>query len=54
MRATITGRASEIRVSAIITRADGRVEHLGEICYWHRNPLRRFVHRLGKCMRKGE
>ena len=28
-------------LTAVITRADGRVEDLGIVGYWHRNPLRR-------------
>lgn len=32
---------TELRLAAVITRADGRVETLGDIAYWHRNPLRR-------------
>jgi hypothetical protein len=39
------------QVSAIITRADGTVEDLGVISYWHRNPLRRLWWRLNN--RKG-
>jgi len=31
----------ETTISAVVTRADGRVEDLGVIHYWHRNPLRR-------------
>jgi hypothetical protein len=34
-------KARESRITAVITRADGRVEDLGTIAYWHRNPLRR-------------
>lgn len=32
---------TELRLSAVVTRADGRVEVLGDLAYWHRNPLRR-------------
>lgn len=40
---SITGRkARESRLTAVVTRADGRVEHLGTISYYHRNPLRRW------------
>lgn len=38
-------------VSAVITRADGRVEDLGEIAYWHRNPLKRLQHRIAAFIR---
>lgn len=35
------GNAKESRISAVVTRADGSVEDLGVIAYWHKNPLRR-------------
>lgn len=34
-------KAREARITAVVTRADGRVENLGTISYWHRNPLKR-------------
>lgn len=42
------GRAKEARFSAVITRADGSIEDLGEIAYWHKNPLRRLLWRARK------
>lgn len=36
-------RVKESSISAVITRADGSVEELGTIAYWHRNPLRRWA-----------
>jgi len=33
----------EQTISAVITRADGTVEHLGVISYYHKNPLKRWV-----------
>jgi len=38
-------------LEATITRADGTVEHLGVIAYWHRNPLRRWAWRLGQLLK---
>lgn len=35
-------------VEATIIRADGTVEHLGRVAYYHRNPLRRLLWRLSK------
>lgn len=32
----------EQTLSLVITRADGTVEDLGVVAYWHRNPLKRF------------
>jgi hypothetical protein len=37
------GGAKEMSISAVITRADGRVENLGLISYYHRNPLKRWA-----------
>lgn len=33
----------EATIEAVITRADGRIERLGVVSYWHRNPLRRLA-----------
>ena len=40
--------AKEIQLIATITRADGTVEHLGVIDYWHKNPLKRIIWRIKK------
>ena len=37
-------RPAEVTVTAIITRADGTVEDRGEVAYYHRNPLKRWLH----------
>lgn len=42
MQRQAKGRLSEMSVKAVVTRADGRVEDLGEVSYWHRNPLKRW------------
>lgn len=34
-------KAKQITIEAVVTRADGRVEKLGVISFYHRNPLRR-------------
>jgi hypothetical protein len=38
--------ASEIVIEARVIRADGTVEELGRIAYWHRNPFKRLAWRL--------
>lgn len=38
----------EASISAVIIRADGTTKDLGVISYYHRNPLRRFWHRVTK------
>ena len=40
--------AKEIQLVATITRADGTVEELGTIDYWHKNPIKRFIWRIKK------
>jgi hypothetical protein len=40
------GSASEVRIEAVVTRADGRVENLGTIVYWHRSRWRRVLWRV--------
>ena len=40
--------AKEIELIATITRADGTIEHLGVIDYWHKNPIKRFIWRFKK------
>lgn len=35
-----------IQVEAVIIRADGRIESVGTIAYWHKNPLMRGWHRI--------
>ncbi len=37
------GRPQMVSVEAVVTRADGTVEDLGVIAYYHRNPLRRWA-----------
>lgn len=39
-------------VEAVITRADGSTENLGEVAYWHRNPLRRIAWRIRRAWRQ--
>jgi len=45
------GRAREVTIAAVITRADGSTENLGAISYWHQNPLRRLAWRLKTWLR---
>lgn len=43
---TARGKPREAVIEAVIRRADGTVEDLGVVAYWHRNPLRRLWWRL--------
>jgi hypothetical protein len=38
-----TNAASSSSLHAVVTRADGTVEDLGMIAYWHKNPFKRFA-----------
>jgi hypothetical protein len=38
--------ASSAKLSAVVTRADGTVENLGVISYWHKNPIKRLTWRV--------
>jgi hypothetical protein len=40
--------AKEIQLVATIRRADGSIEELGVIDYWHKNPIKRFIWRIKK------
>jgi len=46
MEGHVLEQAKEASISAVVTRADGTVEQLGIISYWHRNPLRRVAWRV--------
>lgn len=39
MKTSVPANARSARLEAIVTRADGRVENLGAVAYWHRNPI---------------
>lgn len=39
-------RAREGSIEATIIRADGTIERLGVVSYWHRNPFKRFAWRV--------
>lgn len=42
----VNGEAKEQTIEVTIIRADGRVEHLGVVAYWNKNPIRRHLWRL--------
>ena len=44
--------AKEIELIATITRADGSVEQLGVIDYWHKNPIKRIIWKLKKFLER--
>jgi hypothetical protein len=44
----IPSNAKEAQISAVITRADGSIEHLGVVSYWHKNPFKRILWSIKK------
>lgn len=45
---TATAGVSQVSIEARVIRADGTVEELGAIAYWHRNPLKRLAWRIAR------
>lgn len=46
--AHVSHAAVSSTLRAVITRADGAVEDLGVISYWHKNPFKRAVWHVTK------
>jgi hypothetical protein len=44
--------AQQITLRAVVTRADGTVEDLGEIAFWHKNPIIRAWARVKNFFRR--
>jgi hypothetical protein len=44
----VPSNAKEALISATIIRANGTVEHLGVVSYWHKNPLKRIFWSIKK------
>ncbi len=36
----------EATIEAVVIRANGNVENLGQVSYWHKNPLKRLWWRV--------
>lgn len=49
---SVESGAREATIEMIVTRADGTVENLGVVTYWHRNPLKRLWWRTKKYLGK--
>lgn len=43
--------AVSAKLHAVLTRADGTVVDLGQIGYWHKNPLKRLAWRISRFLR---
>ena len=48
----VHAESSEIRI--VVTRANGDVEDLGRVAYWHRNPLKRWLWSMKHFFGKGQ
>lgn len=46
------GGAREVSISAVVTRADGRVEDLGVISLYSKNPLKMLAFRVRQWLRR--
>jgi hypothetical protein len=44
--------AKEIQFIATVTRADGTVEELGVIDYWHKNPIKRIMWKIKRFLER--
>jgi len=47
----VPAKAREASIRAVVTRADGTVEDLGIVSYWHKNPLKHWAWRLKRWFR---
>ena len=47
---TATAGVSQVSVEAKVIRADGRVEDLGVVAFWHRNPFKRLAWRIRRLL----
>jgi len=47
---TATTGVGQVTVEAKVIRADGRVDDLGTIAYWHRNPFKRLAWRIRRLL----
>jgi len=49
----VHGRPVMISITAVVTRADGTVEDLGAVSYWHRSPIRRWAWAIRRYLQGG-
>ncbi len=46
------GGAKQLSITAVVTRANGTVEDLGVISYWHKNPFKRLAWGVSRLFRR--
>ena len=44
-------QVQQVQWEAVVTRADGTVENLGVVSYWHRNPLRVLAWKISRLVK---
>lgn len=54
MQAFSKSKIKAATFDVVVTRADGTVENLGTVAYYHRNPLKRWFYWLKKKLNIGE
>lgn len=45
------GNLREVKIEAVVIRADGSREDLGEVGYWHKSPVRRVLRKVKEAIR---
>lgn len=53
MNVNANSNVEESSFHAVITRADGTVEDLGMIAYYHKNPLKRWIWKIKQYFKIG-
>ncbi len=48
----VPANARQASIRATVIRADGRVEHLGVVAFYHRNPLYRWAFWLKRAIKR--
>ena len=49
---TAISNAKEIQFIATVIRANGTVEELGVVDYWHKNPIKRFIWKIKRFLER--
>lgn len=49
---TVGTKAREATLELTVHRADGRIERLGVVSYWHRNPFKRLAWRVNRWIKE--
>lgn len=47
-----SAKIKKATIEAVVTRSDGSVERLGVVSYYSRNPLKRWLWKLGQAVKR--